>query len=574
MKAKETLQKWQEAPDMPDYLKEQLAELGKDPKWVDDAFGQDIDFGTAGMRGRLEPGTNRINQFTIGRVTEGLARLIDENGSQAQKRGVVISFDSRYHSREFAEYAARILGTHGIHVYLFDDLRPTPELSYAVRHLHTFAGINITASHNAKQYNGYKVYGADGAQMGPKDAARVFCHAQSVKDIFQVKADQVEYLRANGSLELIGEDVDEDYLAKLRTVNVNQKLIKVNAKKLTIIYTPLHGTGKMLYDRAFRQNGFTNIYPVASQSVLDPEFPTTKKPNPEYRDVFDPGIKVANEKKADLIIATDPDADRMGACVRTKKGDFQVLTGNQIATLMIYYLLVNMKNNGQLADDYELVTSIVSSSMPAKIAHDFGIRTKEVLTGFKFIGEEIDRMNREHDGRFLMGFEESYGYLFKPFARDKDAMQGALMFAEVATYYASREMTVLDGLTEIWQKYGTSLEDTRAVEMPGIGGQKKMATLMAKIRAAHLSEIAGVKVTKIQDFLKQEEIVAGQVTPLTDLPKANVLKYYLADQTWLALRPSGTEPVIKAYVGVNQPSIALAKQAAQNYQVALAQLLK
>lgn len=574
MNAKETLQKWQEAPDMPDYLTEQLAELSQDSKWVEDAFGQDINFGTAGMRGRLEPGTNRINRYTIGRVTEGLARLIDENGSQAQKKGVVISFDSRYHSREFAEYAARILGTHGIHVYLFDDLRPTPELSYAVRHLHTYAGINITASHNAKQYNGYKVYGADGAQMGPEDADRVFHYAQGVKDIFQIKAAQVEYLRAKGMLELIGEDIDEDYLAELRTVNVNRELIKDNAQKLTIIYTPLHGTGKILYERAFRQNGFTNLYPVASQSVLDPEFPTTKKPNPEYRDVFDPGIKLANEKKADLIIATDPDADRMGACVRTKSGNFQVLTGNQIATLMIYYLLVNMKDNNQLAPDYELVTSIVSSSMPGKIARDFGIRTKEVLTGFKFIGEEIDRMNHEHDGRFLMGFEESYGYLFKPFARDKDAMQGALMFAEVAAYYASRKMTVFDGLTEIWQKYGTSLEDTRAVEMPGIGGQKKMAKLMKKIRAAHLTEIAGVKVTKIQDFLKQEEIIAGQATPLTNLPPANVLKFYLADQTWLALRPSGTEPVIKAYVGVNKPTIELAEEAAQNYQVALAQLLK
>lgn len=574
MNAEKIFQSWQEATNMPDYLKEQLAELGQDSKWIDDAFGQDINFGTAGMRGRLEPGTNRINIFTVARVTEGLARLIDENGVQAQKRGVVISFDSRYHSREFAEHAARILGTHGIHVYLFDDLRPTPELSYAVRHLNTFAGINITASHNAKQYNGYKVYGEDGAQMGPEDADRVFHYAQSVKDLFQIKAQQVEVLRAKGLIELIGENIDEDYLAELKTVNVNRKLIKDNAPKLTIIYTPLHGTGKMLYERAFRQNGFTNVFPVESQSIIDPEFPTTKKPNPEYRDVFDPGIKLANEKNADLIIATDPDADRMGACVRTKNGDFQVLTGNQIATLMIYYLLVNMKDNNQLASDYELVTSIVSSSMPGKIAQDFGIRTKEVLTGFKFIGEEIDRMKREHDGRFLMGFEESYGYLFKPFARDKDAMQGAIMFAEVASYYASRKMTVLDGLTEIWQKYGTSFEITRAIEMPGIGGQKKMAQLMTKLRQERLTEIAGVKVEKIQDFLEQKEFSAGQVKELADLPKSNVLKYYLSDQTWLALRPSGTEPVIKAYVGVNKPTIALAEEAAENYQAALAKLLK
>ena len=574
MNAKGIFQVWQKAPNMPDYLKKQLEQLGQDPKWIEDAFGQEINFGTAGMRGRLEPGINRINLFTIGWVTEGLARLIDEKGSEAQKRGVVISFDSRYHSRDFAEHAARVLGAHDIHVYLFDDLRPTPELSYAVRYLHTFAGINITASHNAKQYNGYKVYGEDGAQMGPDDADRVFDYAQKITDIFQVKTAEVQELRANGTLDLIGEDLDEAYLAELKTVNVDKKQIKQNADQLKIVYTPLHGTGKMLYERAFKQNGFVNVYPVASQSIIDPEFPTTKKPNPEYRDVFNPGIELANQVNADLIIATDPDADRMGACVRTKDGEFQVLTGNQIATLMIYYLLVNLKDNHQLASDYELITSIVSSSMPLKIAQDFGIRTKTVLTGFKFIGEEIDRMNKEHDGRFLMGFEESYGYLFKPFARDKDAMQGAIMFAEVASYYASRQMTVLDGLNEIWQKYGTSYEITRAIEMPGIGGQKKMTQLMAKLRESQLTEINGVRVSKIEDYLLQEQFSEKQKQPFTDLPKSNVLKYYLADDTWLALRPSGTEPVIKAYVGVNKPDIKQAEAAAQDYQEALAQLLK
>ena len=574
MKAEKTFQEWQNAHNMPNYLQAQLAKLGQDPKWIEDAFGQDINFGTAGMRGRLEPGTNRINLYTVGRMTEGLARLIDEKGEKAQKRGVVISFDSRYHSREFAEQAAQILGAHNIHVYLFDDLRPTPELSFAVRYLHAAAGINITASHNAKQYNGYKVYGADGAQMGPEDAERVFEYSQKVTNIFTVNSASVTQLRAQGILQLIGEDLDEAYLAELKTVNVNTELIEQNANRLTIIYTPLHGTGKILYERAFRQNGFSKVIPVPSQAIIDPEFPTTKKPNPEYRDVFDPGIKLANEKKADLIIATDPDADRMGACVRTKNGGFQVLTGNQIATLMIYYLLVNLKNNGQLTSDYELITSIVSSSMPLKIAEDFGIKTKSVLTGFKFIGEEIDRMNKMHDGKFLMGFEESYGYLFKPFARDKDAMQGALMFAEVASYYTSRKMTVLDGLNEIWQKYGTSYEITKAIEMPGIGGQKKMAELMAKLRSENLPEINGVPVVKIQDFLKQQEFNKDGAKPMSDLPKSNVLKYFLADETWLALRPSGTEPVIKAYVGVNKPDIATAHEAAASYQKALAKLLK
>lgn len=574
MNAEETFEEWKKAKNLPDYLQDQLRTLGKDKKWVEDAFGQDINFGTAGMRGHLEPGTNRINLFTVGRVTEGLARLIEENGQGAKKRGVAISFDSRYHSREFAEHAARILGAHGIHVYLFDDLRPTPELSYSVRHLHAFAGINITASHNAKQYNGYKVYGEDGAQMAPENADRLFAHAQKVTDIFAVKAAPVKELRANGTLQLIGEDVDEDYLNELKNVNVNTRMIKENADKLKIIYTPLHGTGKMLYDRAFREGGFDNVIPVPSQSIIDPEFPTTIKPNPEFRDVFDPGVKLANKKHANVIIATDPDADRMGACVRTENGDFQVLTGNQIATLMAYYLLVNLKQSGKLSKDYEIVTSVVSSALPFKIAKDFGVKTKYVLTGFKYIGEEVDRMNKTHDGKFLMGFEESYGYLFKPFARDKDAMQGALMFAEVATYYASRGMTVFDGLKEIWQKYGVAYEITDAIPMPGIGGQKKMAELMTKLRNEHLTKINGAKVIKAQDFLKQETFINGQSTPLKGFPKSNVLKYFLDDETWVALRPSGTEPVIKAYVGVNRENIDVAKKAAEDYQKALAALLK
>lgn len=574
MLAKEIYEQWQAATNLPDYLQDQLNTLGKDEKWIEDAFGQDINFGTAGMRGRLEPGTNRINLFTIGRVTEGWARLIDENGEEAKKRGVAISFDSRYHSREFAEHAARILGAHGIHVYLFDDLRPTPELSFAVRYLHTFAGINITASHNAKQYNGYKAYGEDGAQIAPEHANRLFAYAQKVKDIFSVKAAPVPQLRADGLLQLIGEDVDEAYLEHLKQVNIDTEMIKQNADKLKIIYTPLHGTGKMLYDRAFRQSGFDNIIPVPSQSIIDPEFPTTIKPNPEYRDVFKPGFKLADKVNANVIIATDPDADRMGAAVRKDNGDFQVLTGNQIATLMAYYLLVHLKESGKLDANYEIVTSVVSSALPFKIAKDFGIKTKHVLTGFKYIGEEVDRMNKAQDAKFLMGFEESYGYLFKPFARDKDAMQGALMFAEVASYYASKNMTVFDGLQEIWKKYGVAYEITKAIEMPGIGGQKKMAELMSRLRQEHLSEINGAKVVKIQDFEEQITTENGNSEALTGFPKSNVLKYFLDDETWVALRPSGTEPVIKAYVGVNRKDIETAEKAAEDYQDALSRLLK
>lgn len=574
MNAEELFLEWKKSDRLPDYLRAQLETLGQDPKWIADAFGQEINFGTAGMRGRLEPGINRINLFTIAKVTEGMARLIEENGETAKKRGIAISFDSRYHSREFAEHAARILATHGIQVYLFDDLRPTPELSFAVRYLHTFAGINITASHNAKQYNGYKAYGEDGAQMAPENADKLFAYAQKVTDIFNIKVAPIEELRANGTLKLIGEDLDQAYLQELQQVTIDPELIKANADKLKIIYTPLHGTGKMLYERAFRQGGFDNVLPVPSQAIIDPEFPTTKKPNPEFRDVFEPGFKLANEVNANVIIATDPDADRMGAAVRREDGTFQVLTGNQIATLMANYLLVHLKESGKLTDEYELVTSIVSSALPFKIAKAYGIKTKYVLTGFKYIGEEVDRMNKAHDGKFLMGFEESYGYLFKAFARDKDAMQGALMFAEVATYYASKGKTVFDGLKEIWQKYGVAYEITEAYEMPGIGGQAKMAQLMAKLREERLTEINGVKVEETQDYLLQTTTKDGVETSLTGFPKSNVLKYFLADETWVALRPSGTEPVIKAYVGVNQPTIQVAEQLAQAYQKALEALTK
>lgn len=573
MNVEEKFLEWKKA-NLPDYLRSQLDQLGQDLEWIKDAFGQEINFGTAGMRGRLEPGSNRINLFTVAKVTEGMARWIEENGPKAKKRGVAISFDSRYHSREFAEYAARILASHEIQVYLFDDLRPTPELSFAVRYLHTFAGINITASHNAKQYNGYKAYGEDGAQMAPESADRLFNYAQQVENVFELQPDSLEDLRAKGNLQLIGEDLDQAYLDALKEVTLDPELIKNNADKLKIVYTPLHGTGKMIYDRAFRQGGFNNVVTVPSQSIIDPEFPTTKKPNPEYRDVFEPGFKLADEVNANVIIATDPDADRMGAAVRTETGEFKVLTGNQIATLMAYYVMRSLKERGQLSPDYEIITSVVSSALPFKIAKDFGIKSKYVLTGFKYIGEEVDRMNKDGDAKFLMGFEESYGYLFKAFARDKDAMQGALMFAEVATYYASRSMTVFDGLQEIWHKYGVAYEITRAIEMPGISGQKKMEALMKQLRQDHLTEIDGHQVIKFQDFQEQIESKNGQTTSLIGFPKSNVLKYFLDDETWLSLRPSGTEPVIKAYVGVNQPTIEQAEEVAKAYQDAIDDLLK
>lgn len=573
MNVEKSFEVWLKAPQLPPYLHQQLVELGKNPKWVADAFGTDIDFGTAGMRGLLEPGTNRINVVTVGRVTEGLAQLMEEAGPTAKAAGVVISFDSRYYSEDFAKLAAQILGHHGIKVYLFDSLRPTPELSFAIRHLGTYAGIMVTASHNAKQYNGYKIYGHDGAQMAPEAAAVVVASAQQVADPLAIAKTDIQALRASGQLQLIGEDVDEAYLTALKTINVNHELIHDMADQLKIVYTPVHGTGKMIYDRAFRLGGFKNFTIVPSQAIMDPEFPTTIKPNPEYRDVFDEGVKVANRIGADIIVATDPDADRLGAAVRKPNGDFQVLTGNQIATLISNYLLTNLKQSGQLDGHYELITSIVSSALPFKIAKSYGIQTKYVLTGFKYIGEEIDRLKTQHAGKFLMGFEESYGYLFKTFNRDKDAMQGALMFFEVAAYYASREMSVFDGLHEIWDKYGSSCEITKAIEMPGLDGQKRMQQVMSQLRQDQLTRLNGQQVLKTEDFDEQTVTTAAGSEPLTGFPKSNVLKYFLDDETWVALRPSGTEPVIKAYVGTLAVDYETAKAKAETYHQAISNLL-
>lgn len=572
MNEQKQAQAWLASDQLPLYLRQQLQEKMADAKWLQNAFDGYLAFGTAGMRGLLEPGTNRINLLTIGRVTAGLAQLINDEGTSAEKRGVVISFDSRYHSSEFATHAAEILGHAGIKVYLFDSLRPTPELSFAIRYLQTAAGIMITSSHNAKIYNGYKIYGPDGGQLPPAKASQLVSYADQI-DLLKVPTTRLEKLRADNTVQMVGEDVDQAYLHELASVNIDRAMIKKMAPKLQIIYTPLHGTGKMLYRRAFAQGGFTNVMPVASQAILDPEFATVEKPNPEFKQVFNQGIELAKQNGANLIVATDPDADRVGACVRTGSGDFQVLTGNQMAALMANYLLTKKKEQGTLSSGDEIITSIVSSSLPFKIARHFGIHTKYVLTGFKYIGQEADRLAETPGENFLMGFEESYGYLFKTFNRDKDAMQGALMLMEVAAYYAQRNMTLLDGLHEIWAQYGAAYEITQAIPIAGFDGKKKMAQISAKLRAEKLTEINGVKVVRHEDYLEQTWAEEGKTGQLTGFPKSNVLKYFLTDETWVALRPSGTEPVMKAYVGTSQKTPAAAKKLAQGYAVFLKKLV-
>lgn len=556
----ENYQQWTQAELTPD-LRRELKDLATDQQQLQEAFSQPLSFGTAGMRGVMEPGINAMNIYTVRQATEGLALFMDQLPAAQKKAGVVISYDSRYHSQAFAIESAKVLGAHGISTFVFDSLRPTPELSFAVRELKTYAGIMITASHNPKQYNGYKIYGPDGGQMPPAEVDQIVHYIRQVTDLFAIKTVPVPTLRAKKLLHVIGEDLDQAYLRALKSVTIRPDLIASVADRLKVVYTPLHGTGKMLYDRVFRAAGLTQVHVVPAQAILDPEFATVPFPNPEFPQAFALAEKLGRKHEASLLIATDPDADRLGAAVRQPSGAYQLLTGNQIAALMVNYILTAKKATHQLPTDGCIVKSIVSSEFPAKIAADFDIETRNVLTGFKYIGEQIKQMGTTGKGHFLFGFEESYGYLVKPFVRDKDAMQAAVLLAEVAAFYQAQGKSMYDGLQELYQKYGYYQEKTVSFDFDGLAGQKEMADVMTHLRAKPLPEFAGISVRVSEDYQQQlRHHQDGSEETLT-LPKANVLKYYLADDSWIAVRPSGTEPKIKLYFGVvaNQAETAQAR---------------
>jgi len=533
---------WQ-AAQLPDYLAKDLEKYT--PEEQEDAFYQNLSFGTAGMRGVLGAGTNRINIFTVRQVTEALARYIDAQGVTAQKRGVAISFDSRHFSPEFASDAAAVLSAHGIKSYLFSSLRPTPELSFAVRELDAFAGIMITASHNPKEYNGYKVYGEDGGQMVPEAVNIVVEELEKVSDVFSIKLDES---RAN--VEIIDQVIDDKYLEKMTTVTVDKALVAKEGASLKFVYSPLHGTGQYIGEKALQQAGFTNYSIVKEQAVIDGDFPTVKKPNPEDAAALELAIEYAKRDGADAVVATDPDADRMGAAVKLADGTFQVLTGNQIAAVLVNYLLTAKKKTNTLPADGAIVTSIVSSRFASTVAESFGVTTADVLTGFKYIAATIDEYEATKSNTFLFGFEESFGYLVKPFSHDKDAIQALVLFAEVAAYYKSQGKTFADGVQELFEKFGYFEEKTISLDFPGIHGNDEMAAIIAKFRDNQPETIGGVTVTRIQDFSTATETRADRTSITLPQPKANVLKYWLADGSWVAVRPSGTEPKLKFYIGV------------------------
>ena len=548
MTYQENFQKWADFADLPDYLRRDLENM--DEKTKEDAFYTNLEFGTAGMRGLIGAGTNRINIYVVRQATEGLARLIESKGGNEKERGVAIAYDSRHFSPEFAFESAAVLAKHGIKSYVFESLRPTPELSFAVRHLNCFAGIMITASHNPAPFNGYKVYGEDGGQMPPHDADALTTYIRAIENPFAIEVADVEAEKASGLIEVIGEAVDAEYLKEVKDVNINPALIEEFGKDMKIVYTPLHGTGEMLARRALAQAGFDSVQVVEAQATADPDFSTVKSPNPESQAAFALAEELGRQVGADVLVATDPDADRVGVEVLQKDGSYLNLSGNQIGAIMAKYILEAHKNAGTLPENAALCKSIVSTDLVTKIAESYGATMFNVLTGFKFIAEKIQEFEEKHNHTYMMGFEESFGYLIKPFVRDKDAIQAVLVVAELAAYYRSRGLTLADGIEEIYKEYGYYAEKTISITLSGVDGAEQIKAIMAKFRENGPKEFNGTAIAVVEDFKAQTSTAAdGTVTALTT-PPSDVLKYTLADGSWIAVRPSGTEPKIKFYIAV------------------------
>lgn len=542
----ENFQKWLDFEQLPDYLRQEL--LSMDEKTKEDAFYTNLEFGTAGMRGYIGAGTNRINIYVVRQATEGLAKLIETKGEEAKKRGVAIAYDSRHFSPEFAFESAQVLAQHGIKSYVFEALRPTPELSFAVRHLNAYAGIMVTASHNPAPFNGYKVYGQDGGQLPPADADELTDFIRAIENPFAVELADLDESKSSGLIQVIGEDVDIEYLREVKDVNINQDLINNFGKDMKIVYTPLHGTGEMLTRRALAQAGFESVVVVESQAKADPDFSTVKSPNPESQAAFALAEELGREVDADVLVATDPDADRLGVEIRQPDGSYKNLSGNQIGAIIAKYILEAHKTAGTLPENAALAKSIVSTELVTKIAESYGATMFNVLTGFKFIAEKIQEFEEKHNHTYMFGFEESFGYLIKPFVRDKDAIQAVLLVAEIAAYYRSRGLTLADGIDEIYKEYGYFAEKTISVTLSGVDGAAEIKKIMDKFRENGPKQFNNTDIVLLEDFQKQTATKNdGTISNLTT-PPSNVLKYTLADDSWIAVRPSGTEPKIKFYI--------------------------
>lgn len=551
-------ERWKEA-QLDEELRSHLQQLEKDEKLLEDCFYKTLEFGTGGMRGEIGPGTNRMNIYTVRKASAGLARYIESFGEEAKKRGVVIAYDSRHKSQQFAMEAAKTLATHGIQTYVFDELRPTPELSFAVRHLRAFSGIVITASHNPPEYNGYKVYGEDGAQLPPHIADVVIEYVNAIENEWELAVEQEDVLKEKGLIQIIGAEIDDAYIQKLKTISLRPELAhEVDVK---VVFTPLHGTANKLVQRALREFGYENVFVVKEQEQPDPNFSTVKSPNPEEHAAFELAIQLGKQVDADVLIATDPDADRLGVAVKNERGEYIVLTGNQTGGLLLHYLLSQKKEKGILPPNGIVFKTIVTSEFGRAIAESFGIETMDTLTGFKFIGEKIKQYEQTGEYVFQFGYEESYGYLIGDFARDKDAIQAALLAVEVCAFYKKQGRSLYEALMQLFEQYGYYQEGLRSLTLKGKEGAERIEWLLATFRAEPPNVIANRRVVIREDYKTNERVYVETGKKETiDLPKSNVLKYVLEDGSWFCARPSGTEPKMKFYFGVKGRTLAEAKQ--------------
>ncbi|WP_339228092.1 phospho-sugar mutase [Bacillus sp. FSL K6-0972] len=556
-------ERWKNKENLDSELKSLLLKAEGNEKELEDCFYKKLEFGTAGMRGEIGPGPNRMNVYTVRKASTGLAAYIGANGEEAKKRGVVIAYDSRHKSPEFAMEAAKTLAENGVQTYVFDELRPTPELSFAVRELNAFAGIVITASHNPPEYNGYKVYGEDGAQLPPADADKLIGYVNAIENELEIEAGDEAALTEKGLIKMIGEDIDQAYLDKLTSISVNPDLAKETEVK--VIFTPLHGTANKSVRRGLKALGYEHVTAVPEQELPDPDFSTVSSPNPEEHAAFEYAIRLGEEKGADILIGTDPDADRLGVAVKNQEGRYVVLTGNQTGALLLHYLLSQKQQKGTLPDNGVVLKTIVTSEMGRDIAASFGLDTIDTLTGFKFIGEKIKQFEASGEYAFQFGYEESYGYLIGDFARDKDAVQAALLAVEVCAFYKKQGKSLYDGLLELYKSFGFYREGLKSLTLKGKEGAEQIAAILSTFREQPPLSIAGKDVVSAEDYLTgKRTLLKENKTETIDLPKSNVLKYFLEDGSWFCLRPSGTEPKVKFYFAVkgqtNKDSEALLNQ--------------
>ncbi|MBN7741867.1 phospho-sugar mutase [Bacillus velezensis] len=552
-------ERWNQAEQLDSELKKLLADAEGNEQLLEDFFYKNLEFGTGGMRGEIGPGTNRMNIYTVRKASAGLAAYIEKQGEDAKKRGVAIAYDSRHKSPEFAMEAAKTLASQGIQTYVFDELRPTPELSFAVRKLNAYAGIVVTASHNPPEYNGYKVYGDDGAQLPPKEADIVIAEVNAIENELTIQVEDEQSLKEKGLIKIIGEEIDKPYTEKLTSISVHPELS--DEVDVSVVFTPLHGTANKPVRRGLEALGYKNVTVVKEQELPDPDFSTVKSPNPEEHAAFEYAIKLGEEQNADILVATDPDADRLGIAVKNSEGKYTVLTGNQTGALLLHYLLSEKKKQGTLPENGVVMKTIVTSELGRAVASSFGLDTIDTLTGFKFIGEKIKEYEKTGQYTFQFGYEESYGYLIGDFARDKDAIQAALLAVEVCAFYKKQGMSLYDALLSIFKEYGYYREGLKSLTLKGKQGAEQISAILTSFRNDPPKQMAGKQITQAEDYSTGKRTVfADHHEEDIDLPKSNVLKYFLEDGSWFCLRPSGTEPKVKFYFAVKGTSLQDSEQ--------------